>query len=53
LTALQLLSREEFGEIFGVQGEEAAGGVRINIYKDFDDSLLIYISQSKLFLFIQ
>jgi hypothetical protein len=46
LTALQLLSKQEFDEIFGVKGNDAAGGVRVNIYKDFDASILIYISQS-------
>ena len=54
ITALQLLTKEEFEGIFGGIGQEnVAGGVRINIYKDLDPSSLIFLSQSIAFNNIQ
>ena len=48
LTALKSLKKSEFESIFGVEGgEDCAGGVRIKIFKDFDPSILIFLSQSK------
>jgi hypothetical protein len=48
LSALKTLKKEEFEEIFKSNEQEGVVvGPRINLYKDIDTSMLIFLSQSK------